>query len=99
MPKDTEEELQRLENWLLAEEEEEAEAPQEQSPAPLSSYGAGCKMYNSDRTDEDLEVFSEEVFAPKKDSLTGLVLIFIFLCLGILCVLLWWLLRWKGVIG
>lgn len=97
MPKDTDEELQRLESWLLAEEEEEA--PQEPSPAPLHSYGAGCKIYNSDRTDEDLEEFSEKVFAPKKDNLTGLMLIFVLLCLGIVCVLSWWLLRWKGVIG
>lgn len=95
MPKDTEEELQRLENWLLAEEE----TSQEQTPASLSSYGAGCKVYNSDHTDEDLEALSEEVLSPKKDALTGLTLLFILLCLGILCVLFWWLLRWKGVIG
>lgn len=98
MPRDTEEELQRLESWLLAEDEEE-DASQEQSPAPLHSYGAGCKIYNSDRTDENLEEFSEEVRVPKKDSLTGLTLIFVLLCLGIMCVLLWWLLRWRGVIG
>ena len=99
MPRDTEQELERLESWLLAEEEEEEEVSQERSPAPLSSYGAGCKIYNTDRTDEDLDAFSEEVRAPKKDSLTGLTLIFVLLCLGIICVLLWWLLRWKGVIG
>ena len=101
MPKDTEEELQRLEQWLLSEEEdEEEEAPQEQeAPAPLSTYGAGCKVYNTDHTDEDLEQFSQEVYTAKKDSLTGLALIFILLCAGILCVLAYWLLRWKGVIG
>ena len=95
--KDTEQELQRLESWLL--EEEEEESSQEQTPAALSSYGAGCKIYNSDRTDEDLEEFSEEVYEPKKDNLTGLALLFILLCLGIICVMLYWLLRWKGVIG
>lgn len=99
MPKDTEQELQRLESWLLAEDEKEEDVSQEQEPAPLSNYGAGCRIYNSDRTDEDLDTFSEEVRAPKKDSLTGLMLIFVLLCLGIMCVLLWWLLRWKGVIG
>lgn len=97
MPKDTEKELQRLESWLLAEEEEEA--PREPSPAPLDHYGAGCNIYNSDRTDEDLDAFSEEVFSPQKNNLTGLTLLFVLLCLGIVCVLLWWLLRWKGVIG
>ena len=101
MPRDTEEELKRLESWLLDEEEEQEDAPalEAQAPAPLSSYGAGCKIYNSDRTDEDPEKISEEILAPKKDRLFGLVLIFILLCLGIMLVLLYWLLRWKGVIG
>ena len=102
MPRDTEEELKRLESWLLEEDdgEEELEASdEEQVAAPLSDYGAGCRIYNSDRTDEDADALSQEILYPKKDRLTGLLLLFVLLCLGIMCVLLWWLLRWKGVIG
>ena len=98
MPRDTEEELQRLESWLLEDEEEETPS-EEPSPAPLNNFGANCRIYNSDRTDEDLETFSNEILAPKKDRLFGLVLLFMLLCLSILLVLLYWLLRWKGVIG
>ena len=80
-------------------EKEEETPSEEQSPTPLSNYGAGCRIYNSDRTDEDLETFSNEILAPKKDRLFGLVLLFMLLCLGIVLILLYWLLRWKGVIG
>lgn len=99
MPRDTEEELQRLESWLLEEEEEDAQSPEEQEPAPLRNYGAGCRIYNSDRTDEDPDDISKKILNPKKDTLTGLMLVLAMLCLGILCVLLYWVLRWKGVIG
>ena len=95
MPRDTEEELKRLENWLL----EEEEATDEQESTPLHNFDVDCKIYNSDRTDEDLEEFSQEILSPKKENLTWLMLIFVLLCLGILCVLLWWLPRWRGMIG
>ena len=98
MPKDTEEELKRLENWLLSEEAQET-ASRAKATAPSKLSDATKRIYNSDHTDIGPDDLSEEVLSPKKDSLMGFVLIFILLCLGILCVLAYWLLRWKGVIG
>ncbi|MBR2890595.1 MAG: hypothetical protein IKC09_10020 [Oscillospiraceae bacterium] len=77
MNKDTREALARLEAELLAGEdpshidddeldlllEEFLEEDEPQAPAPVT----GVRAYNADQTDEDLEVYSDRVYAePEK---------------------------------
>lgn len=122
MWRDAEEELQRLEAELLAEEEpvEEEDLLEDalldellqdtraenvgvyqnfsnDYGKKLRNYASGYKAYNSDKTDEDLECYSETVREPEK-GITGLVITAIALTLGILAVLAWWLLRYRGVL-
>lgn len=91
MFRDTEEELERLQEQLLEEEEEETEAfPDEDEVARLleedgaipdapvyrnfsNDYGrglrnfaSGYRAYNGDKTDTDLEEYSETVYEAKK---------------------------------
>lgn len=65
----------------------------------LRNYATGYKAYNTDRTDEDLESYSQEVLAPKEDkSITGLLILMLALLCGIAGVLCWIYLRMKGMI-
>lgn len=110
MFRDTKEELQRLEQELLQEEqeaqqetEEEMEIDFEEEPSgehtgSYVNYANGYRAYNSDHTDVDLEEFSEAVRNPKKHSFAGLLVVLMLLLAGVVCVLLWWYLRLKGVI-
>lgn len=116
MFKDAKEELKRLEEALLEEEEdqqadEDVEALLDQAkemleqtsdetqvfrwqPEELQRSG---RMYNSDRTDEDLQQFSEQVRGGEKKSLTGLIIIAAILAAGIVAVVIWWILRYGGI--
>ena len=98
MFRDQEEALARLEEELLEEAtpEEEEDAGEEEE---YEDFAEDVPVYNADHTDLDLDAFSEEVYAPaaRKTNRT-LAFIFLLLC-GIFCVLAWWILRYKGVIG
>ena len=83
MNKDTKEVLTRLEADLLDQEDlpqindQELETlleeflEEDQSPAPVKAYRA----YNSDQTDEDLDIYSDQVYNEPEQSHTGLNLL------------------------
>lgn len=63
----------------------------------LRNYASGYNAYNSDTCDEDLDSYSEEVRQePKK--YTALVVLACLLAAGIVGILLWWLLRYGGLL-
>lgn len=86
MYEDAKQELQRLEEALLAEDEPELEA--EEIPA-----------YNTDKTDTDLEQFAQEVLDGEKKSMTGLVALAAALAGAVVVALVIFLLRWKGLMA
>ena len=115
MYKDAKEELQRLENALLEEElpeipVEEGEEldsllaetrritglvdPEDVTP----DMGATRRIYNADRTDVDIKDYTEQVME-NTGSLTGLSITAAVLAAGIIGVLLWWFLRYGGILG
>ena len=94
MFRDAKEELQRLEEELLEAEEQ----PGEELEEDYVNQSADCRVYNSDRTDVDLEEFSQQVRETEK-SLTGWVVLAFVLMTGIVCVLGYWVLRYLGVLG
>ncbi len=111
--KDKEEELQRLQQELLAQEEPvEDILPEEEYldddlvdtlleedtktgaagvyqnfsngyGKDLRNFASGYKAYNSDKTDTDLESYSEAVREPKK---SGGLILFLLILMGLLCV-------------
>ena len=95
MFKDTEKELKRLEDALLEEtqkiptdtDELLRQLHEELDPAPVT---------NADRVDTDVEEFGEQVEAPTKEKLTGLVVAALLLTTGILVLLAWWAARLLG---
>lgn len=112
--KDKKEALERLDQLLREEEDEEidfeeesdldeetdfADEPKEepeQTSVPYRNFANGYgRIYNSDKSDRDLEELSEEVYEPKKQSDT-LVLTAIALALAaaIMGVLAWWVVRY-----
>ena len=110
MYKDAEEELKRLEDALLEEEEiqpeEDMDVLLEQldelsdetqvfhwQPVELKKAG---RIYNTDKTDEDLEQFSEAVHSGEKKSLTGWIITAVALAAGIVAVVIWWIVRYGG---
>ncbi len=117
MYKDAKEELKRLEEALLEEEEIRTEESEEDLDAllqqakelleepsdetqvfhwqPEELKKAG-RVYNTDKTDEDLERFSEAVRSGEKKSLTGLIITAAALAAGIVAVLIWWIVRYGG---
>lgn len=99
MFRDADEELQRLEEELLAQEEEDEEEDEEYDeddedeeydddepeyeviPAPVKNY----KVYNSDKTDVNMNRYSEDVYSGRK---TGcLAWLFVILTAAVLVVL------------
>lgn len=84
MCRDTNEELKRLD-----------EALQEESlPAPAEEE---VEVYNTDKTDEDLEEFSKTVMTEEKKSLTGLAVTVIVLLAVVLGVIVFWMARYRGL--
>lgn len=103
MFRDTDQELKRLEQALL-EEEEEKSTPDTQGTAvfnPISekksTVTAGYQAYNTDQSDEDLETYSETVRkADRSISLLSIVLgLLALLILGTVALVL---LRYLGVL-
>lgn len=129
MFRDTQEELKRLEEQLLAEEElpqtaqEEEEISDEQLAALLGGdtvvikeadlkkamdaqpggprrYVGRYEAYNTDKADTDLERYSEDVRRPSGDrTVLGLSILALTLIAAILGVLVWWFVRFQGLIG
>ena len=94
---DREEELRRLEKELLAQEEEPAEEEfdeeaEYEETAPMRQSGRSCKVYNADRTDVDLDTYSEAVFSGPRRS----VLPWIFGALTVVLILLLYLYLKQG---
>ena len=90
MFKDTEEELERLEQALL--EEEAQPAP----PDPMEQTMV-FRSYNADRTELDPEELSQAVLEqPRSRSLAGIALFMIIMTLIVVGLVAWWLLRGKG---
>lgn len=85
MRKDKEDALRRLEEALLAEDDQEQ--------LPLARTGKARRIYNSDRTDTDLEDFSEAV--RKGRSHVGRWLLIGLILAGVL----WLVLKLRGDIG
>ena len=135
MFKDTQEELERLEEELLAEEEPEElpEAEPEEwdfsqfdqdvfdQDEPTMIYPGGAHRFqqeldeaqrrpkstppvrarNTDRTDEDLEAYSDQVWDPdsgKDRGLTYLAILAVVLTAALVLVVAWWVLRFRGML-
>ena len=118
MFKDTQEELKRLEAELLAQEQEEKalEAqPEDDREQPtvysnysnrygrdLRNYASGYRAYNTDRSDPELEAYSETVQQPDGERSRGvlpLALTALVLLTAIVAVLAWLTLRVRGAVG
>lgn len=97
MRKDQQEELRRLEEALL---EQDSAPAREDSDRWLEDFYIapvpGCKAYNTDRADVDMEDYSAQVHAGKsgRGCLVGLVI----LLTAVLCALVGFLLWKQGVI-
>ena len=65
-------------------------------------YGTGAdnpaKIYNSDRLEQTPEELSDELLEEPGRNTTALVVLACLLAAGILCVVLWWLLRLRGIL-
>jgi len=104
MFKDTQKELQRLQEQLLQEEaQEQGNAPlsedfedfDEEIPDVYRNYANNYRAYNSDTSDNDLEAVSEEVRNPsRRQNFRSLCLMA--LLAGILAILIGWALHILG---
>ena len=103
MFRDRQSELQRLEEALLAEEEEQMEEiPDEdaellQIDTAYSNYANGYQIYNTDRADTDLEEYSEDVYQAKRPR-QGIWIVLLFVSLLILGFLGGWICKYLGVV-
>lgn len=104
---DREEELNRLEEALLEQEDEPAENVEETKvlgsledffeEEDLPPVQEDVTAYSNLPSDVDLEDFSEDVYAGKKDPLSGLSIFFLVVTTLLFCFLLYILLWYKGV--
>lgn len=84
------------EEELLDDEQDFGEETEETYYNYSNRYGQ-IRTYNSDRTDEDLDVFSEEVYEGNdRGGIGGLTLLAVFLLVAMVFVLGWFYLRFKG---
>lgn len=92
MHKDTKEALQRLEAALLAEDDEE------QQQMPVSRTPKPRRVYNSDRTDTDLEEYSETVRNDRRTLGFYLLIALALLAVaGVFAVLAWVIVKLRGM--
>lgn len=99
MFKDTEKQLQRLEEALLAQEQEEWEQEDplldddddfgEDAPENYRNFSNHYRAYNTDRTDWDPEELTEELEEKPKTGIWGLCAIILLLIGGIFLLLAW----------
>lgn len=85
MYEDAKQELKRLEEALLAEEEQ---------PAPAQT---DFRAYNTDKTDEDMEDFSQRVLDGEKKGMTVLTVLAAALAGAVVAALLFFLIRYRGL--
>ena len=70
-----------------------------QDPVVYQNYSNGYRAYNSDDCDEDLDAFSEDVYeAEEERSNTGLVILACVLASMLALVMLFMVLKYKGVL-
>lgn len=106
---DREEELSRLEEALLEQEEEAAEEIEETkvlgdleeflAEEELPAIEEDFTAYSNLPSDVDLDDYSEDVYEGKKDSLSGLSIFFLVVTTLLFCFLLYIFLWYKGVLG
>lgn len=101
MFRDTQEELQRIQQQLLDEDIPETdEALLEDIADLVDDVQEGYEpdgFYNNDYTDLDPEQLSQELlYEEPRENLKGLVVAAVLLTLGIVAVLGWWILRLMG---
>ena len=99
MFKDANEELNRLQEQLLAEETKKLPKLDEDllSDQMLDALlDTDYRSYNTDHTDLDTEELSEAVSQPAEPSLRGLIIANSILLFCILLVVIWWLIRYGG---
>ncbi len=99
MHEDTKQELERLERALL--EEETVVIPRDDAllDACEEQESENVQIYNTDRTDTDLEAFSDAVMEGESKSLMGLVITAAVLTAAVAGVLICWLIRYGGLIA
>lgn len=105
MYEDAKEELKRLEKALLEEDsrpeepaeeiypEEEPEEPEWVQTQVVSLEG---RVYNTDKTDADMDAYAEDVYSGGRKSVSGLVAVALVLAAAILAVLIFWIVRYGG---
>lgn len=101
MFKDAKEELERLQDELLAEEvpkvsREDDSLLSEQMLDQL--LDTDYRSYNADATDLDPQELAQELMQPPRSPLTGLIVTAGLLTLGIFLVVCWWLIRYAGLL-
>lgn len=97
---DKNEELKRLENELLEDEEYSAmqEDPSFSQPQYEDELYTDLQAYNADRTELDPDDLSDALLEPEEPSVQGPLLTALFLILGIFLVVCWWMVRYLGVL-
>ena len=99
MFRDKQEELDRLQAELLAEEEPELPEP---DPELLTEETLDelldLRTYNTDRVDVDTEQWSEELLKPPSRKLGCMTALIVILTVGILAAVSWWLLGYLEVL-
>ena len=102
MFRDRQSELQRLEEALLAEEDAQEEIPEEeellQVDTAYANFANGYRVYNTDRSDKDLEDYSDDVYQAQSHKRTGLWIALLIVSLLALGFLGEWLLKILGVL-
>lgn len=119
MYKDTKEELRRLEEALLEEEEmqdeqdlqeDDIDALLEETKRLTEEYGdetqvfqweskdwqQAVRVYNTDKSDEDLERYAQKVLEEPTKGIKGLAITAIVLAAAIVAVLIVWFVRYGG---
>ena len=101
---DKDQELQRLQEELLDEELLQEEETSEENEDLIDEdliddlLYADMQIYNSDRTDVDLDELSDAMDEPPAPSLQGLIITALLLTAGIFVVIAWWAVRFLGVL-
>lgn len=93
----------RLEELLKAIEEDEKDEVLSRTTVPeggIRNYANHYKAYNTDKTDEDLDRYSQQVRQTGNNrGVFGISVLALLLMAGILAVLVWWLVRFQGLFG
>ena len=100
MFRDSQKERERIQQQLL--EEDDIPETDEELLDDIGDIvddvqnGYEADAYNSDDTDLPPEALSDEVLAPQRENLKGLIVAACLLTLGIVLVLGWWVVRLMG---